>query len=74
MSSLLRKVVEMGNDRLVAFESMLSEIQKDYVFKSEEIEKLKSQGKERSATFKQHLTDKLLYQRMLSLYEKHGLL
>ncbi len=74
MSSLLGKVVEMGNDRLVAFESMLSEIQKDYAFKSEEIEKLKSQGKERSATFKQHLADKLLYQRMLSLYEKHGLL
>ncbi len=68
------KLVEMGNDRLAAFESMLAEIQKDHAFKSEEIERLKSQGKEKTATFKQYLSDKLLYQRMLSLYEKHSLL
>lgn len=34
---------------------------------------IKSQGKEKSATFKQYLADKLLYQRMLSIYERHGL-
>ena len=64
----------MSNDRLEAFEAMLSEIQSDIALKQSEIEKLKLQGKEKSATFKQYLADKLLYQRMLSLYEKHGLL
>ncbi len=61
-------------DRLQSFEAMLDEIKSDYAFKQAEIEKLKSQGKERSATFKQYLSDKLFYQRMLSIYEKHNLL
>ena len=64
----------MSNDRLEAFEAMLREVQSQMEFKQSEIEKLRLQGKEKSATFKQYLADKLLYQRMLSLYEKHGLL
>lgn len=64
----------MTDDRLQAFESMLRDIERDYEMKSAEIEKLKAQGKDKTATFKQYLADKLLYQRMLSLYEKHGLL
>ena len=64
----------MSNDRLLAFELMLSEIQTDLEFKQSEIEHLKLQGKEKSATFKQYLADKLLYKRMIALYEKHGLL
>ncbi len=60
-------------DRLQSFEAMLDEIKSDYAFKRSEIEKLKSQGKEKSVTFKQHLSDKLFYQRVLSIYEKHGL-
>lgn len=64
----------MGSDRLQAFEAMLDEVQRDYDFKASEIEKLKAQGKEKTVTFKQYLADKMLYQRMLSLYERHGLL
>lgn len=64
----------MTDDRLQAFESMLHDIECDYEMKSAEIAKLRSQGKDKTATFKQYLADKLLYQRMLSLYEKHGLL
>lgn len=63
----------MESDRLQAFEAMLEEIQRDYDFKTSEIEKLKLQGKEKTVTFKQYLADKMLYQRMLSLYERHGL-
>ena len=48
---------------------MLTEIENDLEFKTAEIERLK----EKSATFKQYLADKLLYQRMLSIYERHGL-
>lgn len=61
-------------DRLQSFEVMLDEIKSDLAFKQAEIEKMKSQGKERSVTFKQYLSDKLFYQRMLSIYEKHNLL
>ena len=60
-------------DRLEQFELMLTEIKNDPEFKTAEVEKLKAQGKEKSATFKQHLADKLLYQRMLSIYERYGL-
>lgn len=63
----------MEQDRLQAFEAVLAEIQQDLAFKTNEIEKMKAQGKEKTATFKQYLADKLLYQRILSLYEKHGL-
>ena len=66
--------MNMSDDRLEAFEAMLSEIQSDAAFKQAEIEKLKLQGKEKSATFKQYLADKLLYQRMLSIYKRYGLL
>lgn len=60
-------------DRLEQFESMLAEIENDLEFKTIELERLKAQGKEKSATFKQHVADKLLYQRMLSIYERYGL-
>ena len=64
----------MEQDRLQASEAVLAEVQQDLAFKTNEIEKMKAQGKEKTATFKQYLADKLLYQRILSLYEKHGLL
>jgi hypothetical protein len=52
---------------------MLAEIESDLEFKTIELERLKAQGKEKSATFKQYLADKLLYQRMLSIYARYGL-
>jgi uncharacterized small protein (DUF1192 family) len=52
---------------------MLTEIESDLEFKTAEVERLKAQGKEKSATFKQYLADKLLYQRMLSIYARYGL-
>lgn len=64
----------MKDDRLSAFESMLKDIQSDYELKASEVARLKAQGKEKTVTFKQYLADKLLYQRMLSLYERHGLI
>lgn len=64
----------MAEDRLNAFENMLANIQADYEFKTAEIARLKAEGKEKTVTFKQYLADKLLYQRILSIYEDHGLL
>lgn len=61
-------------DRSQAFEEMLAEVRCEYESRKSGMEELKAQGKERTATFKQYMADKLLYQRMLALYEKHGLL
>lgn len=61
-------------DRLQAFEGMLEEVQHQMESEKVAMDKLKAQGKEKSATFKQYLGNRLMYQRMLALYEKHGLL
>ena len=61
-------------DRLQAFEEMLEEIQHRMESEKAIMDKLKAQSKEKSATFKQYLGNRLMYQQMLALYEKHGLL
>ena len=62
-----------ATDRLQAFEQMLEDVKSQMQFTQSELDKLKAHGKEKSVTFKQHLSNKLMYQRILSLYEKHGL-
>ena len=61
-------------DRLQAFEQMLKDVKSQMQYTQSELDKLKAQGREKSVTFKQYLSNKLMYQRILSLYEKHGLL
>lgn len=61
-------------DRLKAFESMLENIKKQMKFAQSEMDKLKAQGREKSVTFKQHMSNKLMYQRILSMYKEYGLL
>ncbi|WP_204600477.1 hypothetical protein [Enteroscipio rubneri] len=53
---------------------MLEEVQRQMESEKVVMDKLKAQEKEKSATFKQYLGNRLMYQRMLALYEKHGLL
>ncbi|NLQ12548.1 hypothetical protein HGI81_01610 [Olsenella sp. KGMB02461] len=60
--------------RLKAFESMLEDVKNQMEFAQSEMDKLKAQGREKSVTFKQHMSNKLMYQRILSMYKKHGLL
>lgn len=62
-----------ATDRLQAFEQMLEDVKVQMQFTQFELDKLKAQGREKSVTFKQHLSNKLMYQRILTLYEKHGL-
>lgn len=61
-------------DRLKAFESMLEDVKNQMEFAQAERDKLKAQGQEKSVTFKQHMSNKLMYQRMLSMYKEYGLL
>lgn len=59
--------------RLEAFEKMLSAIEENYAGILSKMEALKSQGKEKSATYRQLMGNKLIYKDMLSLYELYGL-
>lgn len=60
--------------RLEAFEQMLSDIQKQAEYESERLKKLKADGKEKSATYRQYLGNRMLYNMMLEKYKEYGLI
>lgn len=61
-------------DRLEAFEKMMEEIQQNYKAADEKMKQLKAEGKEKTATYRQLMGNKLQYQNMLSLYKIYGLM
>lgn len=62
-----------SKSRLEAFEKMLSAVQNGYETANEKMISLKSEGKEKTATFRQLMGDKMLYKSMLSMYKIYGL-
>ncbi len=60
-------------ERLDAFEKMLADIEKNYSDMQQKMDTLKSQGKEKSATYRQFMGNKLVYRQLLSMYELYGL-
>ena len=56
------------------FEKMLAFVQQKYADTVEKMESLKAADKTKSATFRQLMGDKLLYQNILTLYKLYGLL
>lgn len=64
----------MCNDRLEAFEKMLSDIQSTAEREKQAMTELKAAGREKTATYKQYLGNKLIYSRILELYKEYGLL
>lgn len=65
----------MDNEkRLEAFEKMLESIQISYESTENKMKCLKAEGKEKTATYRQLMGNKLKYQDMLSLYQIYGLL
>lgn len=61
-------------DRLEAFEKMMEEIQQNYKAADDKMKQLKADGKEKTATYRQLMGNKLQYQNMLSLYKIYGLM
>ena len=59
--------------RLEAFEKMLSSIEANYAGIVDKMEALKAQGREKSATYRQLMGNKLMYHEMLFLYEWYGI-
>ena len=60
-------------ERIEDFERMLTAVQENYKTTTEKMEQLRLAGREKSATFRQLMGDKLMYQNILSLYKIYGL-
>ena len=63
-----------NESRLEEFERMLKAVQENYRTADEKMKQLKAAGKEKTATYRQLMGNKMQYQSMLSLYEIYGLL
>lgn len=61
-------------ERLEAFEKMLSDIRKQADYETAQMEELKAAGKEKSATYRQYLGNRMLYKMMLDKYREYGLI
>lgn len=70
MSAPTRQTPE---ERLTAFEAMLSAVEAQYADTAAQMEKLKVAGRVKSATYRQLFAKKLNLQDMLTFYEVYGL-
>lgn len=61
-------------ERLKAFEEMLEAIVKQANDEKKQMDAMKSAGKEKTATYRQYFGNRLVYNQMLSLYKKYGLI
>ena len=53
---------------------MLADIREQAAFEGEQIDALRAQGKEKTATYKQYVGNRLLFKAMLEKYREYGLL
>ncbi len=60
-------------DRLRAFEDMLEEIRMQADAEQKEMDRLKAEGREKTATYRQYFGNRLLYRMMLEKYRQYGL-
>lgn len=60
--------------RIDAFEKMLADILEQERSEKMRIDELKARSRERSATFRQLMGNRLVFVRMLSLYREYGLI
>ena len=61
-------------ERLAAFEKMLSDLQKQAELESKKMEELKAAGKEKTATYRQYMGNRMFFKMMLDRYKEYGLL
>ena len=62
------------SEREEKFERMLQGVQEEYDVTISKMEKLKTEGKTKTVTYRQLMSTKLTLQNMLSRYEIYGLL
>ncbi len=60
-------------ERLKAFEDMLNDIKSQAEYETEQLKQLKAAGKEKTATYRQYLGNRMFYKMMLEKYKEYGL-
>jgi hypothetical protein len=66
--------MEMKMDRLKAFEAMLADIRKQEEYEKEQIDRLKAEGREKTASYRQYFGNRLFYRKIMDKYRECGLL
>lgn len=61
-------------ERLEAFEKMLNDLKAQAAYETEEMERLKAEDREKSATYRQFFGNRLFYKQLLNTYKKYGLM
>ncbi len=61
-------------ERIDKFEKMLSEICAQANAEQQKMDELKAEGKEKTATYRQYLGNKLMFKYVLDQYKKYGLI
>ena len=66
--------MEMKMDRLKAFEAMLADIRKQEEYEKEQIDRLKAEGREKTASYRKYFGNRLFYRKIMDKYREYGLL
>ena len=61
-------------ERMEAFEAMMKAVLGQYESEKATMDELKAQGKEKTATYRQFMGNRLFYSRLIELYREYGLL
>ena len=61
-------------ERLEQFEKMMADIKAQSEYETEQMRRLKAEGKEKSVTYRQFFGNRMLYKMMLDKYKEYGLL
>ena len=62
------------SEREERFERILEGIQENYADTVRRMDALRAEGKTKTVTFRQLMSNKLMYQTMLSMYREYGLI
>lgn len=61
-------------ERIEAFEKMLKDIQEQADYEKQKMDELKAAGKEKTATYRQYFSNRLVLKTILDKYREYGLL
>ena len=61
-------------ERLEAFEAMMKMVLEQFESEKAMMDELKAQGREKSATYRQHMGNRLFFNRVIALYKEYDLL
>ena len=61
-------------ERIEAFEAMMKKVLEQSETEKAIMDELKTQGKEKSVTYRQYMGNRLFYSRVIALYKEYGLL